>query len=60
MIGPEPVPSASTARTSRPRLGIARAELLTPTTRYEPRPVWPTRMPIGMAITAAISTAETV
>ena len=55
MIGPTPVPSSSTTRTSRPSVGMARAALLSPMTRNEPRPVWPMKMPSGMAIAAAIA-----
>ena len=57
---PKPVPSNSTTSTSRPRLGMARAPLVSPMTRNDPRPVWPTTMPSGMAMMAPRPTAATV
>jgi hypothetical protein len=60
MIGSRPVPSKSTTSTSRPRLGTARAALLSPMTRNDPRPVCPIRMPAGMAIAAATATDKAV
>jgi hypothetical protein len=59
-IGPVPVLSRVTTRTSRPRLGIARAALLKPMPTKRPRPVCPIRIPNGMPITAATSTDRAV
>ena len=56
----KPVPSSSTTSTSKPSDGMARAPLLSPMTRNEPRPVCPIRMPSGMAMAAPIATEAAV
>lgn len=61
MIGASsPIPKIKPKIVNRPRVGIDRAEPTTAPTKPAPRLVWPTTIPIGRAIAAAIPTTPRV